>query len=170
MITLPFPPSSLSGHAKGHWRPKHAVTSKHREWALRATQSAGVKAPENGDIRVAVRFVPPDRRGDRVNFPNRMKPYFDGIAEALGVNDSRFVPEYSFADPEKPGRVEVSLSRAGDSFNLGGFARSLILSLIDREKGNPEEMKARIMIAWEAGIISAEEAEDWIVLGGLEAA
>lgn len=107
MIELPFPPASLSGHAKGHWRSKSSPTAKHREWARLATLEVKPIVPETGDIRIHVCFVPPDRRGDRVNFPIRMKPYFDGIAEALGVNDSRFVPSFEFADPEKPGWVEV---------------------------------------------------------------
>lgn len=39
-ITLPFPPSSLSGHAGGHWRAKAEVTRKHRNWARLATMDA----------------------------------------------------------------------------------------------------------------------------------
>ncbi|MEN9924037.1 MAG: hypothetical protein RL268_163 [Pseudomonadota bacterium] len=62
------------------------------------------------DIAIRVRFFPPDNRSDRVNFPNRMKPYFDGIADALGINDRRFLPSYEFLAPEKPGRVEVDFS------------------------------------------------------------
>lgn len=88
------------------------MTAKHRAWAKAATLAAKVTAPEHGDIIVRVRFVAPDRRGDRVNFPNRMKPYFDGIAEALRVNDSRFIPAFEFAAPEKPGRVEVTIGGA----------------------------------------------------------
>ena len=110
MIVLPFPPASLSGHAKGHWRSKSGPTAKHREWARRATQAAAPIVPALGDIRINVRFIPPDRRGDRTNFANRMKPYFDGIADALGVNDRRFVPSYDFAEPEKPGRVIVTVA------------------------------------------------------------
>jgi hypothetical protein len=34
-----------------------------------------------------MRFFPPDQRSDRTNFPNGMKPIFDGIADALKVND-----------------------------------------------------------------------------------
>jgi crossover junction endodeoxyribonuclease RusA len=111
-IVLPFPPSSLSGHAKGHWRSKAAETKKHREWARTATLEARPTAPECGDILVRIRFVPPDMRGDRTNFPNRMKPYLDGIADALGVNDRRFVPAYEFSPPAKPGRVYVTVGAA----------------------------------------------------------
>ncbi len=111
MIELPFPPSSLSGHAKGHWRGKAAVTAKHREWAKNATLAAGLAVPGiGGDIRVLVTFYPPNRRGDRVNFPNRMKPYFDGIADALRVNDSRFLPVYLFGEPVKDGKVVVVIA------------------------------------------------------------
>lgn len=109
MIELPFPPASLSGHAKGHWRDKSGPTAKHRLWAFQATKAARFMPPATGDIEIHVTFYPPDRRGDRVNFPNRMKPYFDGIAEALGINDARFLPSFTFCAPEKPGRVEVRI-------------------------------------------------------------
>ena len=35
--------------------------------------------------------------------------HLDGIADALKVNDSRFLPSYEFCEPEAPGRVEVVL-------------------------------------------------------------
>jgi hypothetical protein len=109
-IILPWPPASLSGHAGGHWRSKSTPTAKHRAWAHNAALAANVAAPEGkGDIRLVVTFYPPNRRGDRVNFPNRMKPYFDGIADALKVNDSRFLPTYHFRDPVKGGQVVVSI-------------------------------------------------------------
>ena len=116
MIVLPFPPSSLSGHAKGHWRSKAKITQRWRHWAHVAAKEARARAPAAGDIVLRVRFVPPNRRGDRTNFPNRMKPIFDGIADALKVNDSRFVPRYEFAEPEKSGRVEIVIGapKGGD--------------------------------------------------------
>lgn len=66
----------------------------------------------DGDIRVHVQFTPPNNRGDRTNYPNRCKPYFDGIAEALGVNDRRFVPVYEFLPAKHPGRVTITLEPA----------------------------------------------------------
>lgn len=109
MIELPFPPASLSGHNTGHWRGKSPIVAKHRSWARSATLAAMPAVTDSGDIRIVVTFYPPDRRGDRINFPNRMKPYFDGIADALKVNDSRFVPSYQFAEPIKGGKVVVSV-------------------------------------------------------------
>lgn len=109
MIELPWPPASLSGHNKGHWHAKSGIVSKHREWARLATMEAKPVVPAMGDIRVGVTFYPPNRRGDRVNFPNRMKPYWDGIADALRVNDSRFLPSFHFGLPCKSGCVVVTI-------------------------------------------------------------
>ena len=107
LVELPFPPATLSGHNTGHWHAKSATVRKHREWAKLATLAACVPVPDVGDIRVSITFYPPDRRGDRTNFPNRAKPIFDGIADALNVNDSRFLPSYHFGEPCKPGKVVV---------------------------------------------------------------
>ncbi len=109
MIELSFPPASLSGHNTGHWRSKSPVVAQHREWAKKATLAANLDVPAEGDIRIIMAFYPPDRRGDRINFPIRAKPLFDGIADALGVNDNRFLPRYIFGEPVKGGRVVVEI-------------------------------------------------------------
>lgn len=111
MIELPFPSSDLSGHHNVHWRVLGPVKKKHREWAKNATLAAAL--PElnpKGDIMVTVVFYPPDCRGDRVNYPNRMKPYWDGIADALKVNDRRFLPKFIFGEPVEGGKVVVVIS------------------------------------------------------------
>lgn len=119
MIVLPFPPSSLSGHANGnsHWR-KSAVT---KEWRKRAFDAAHKalppifiqSLPEYGDIHLYISFYPPDDRGDRVNYPNRLKPIIDGIADALGINDKRFHPHFFFCPIDRQnGRVEVRIGTA----------------------------------------------------------
>jgi len=107
MIELPWPSSTLSGHNNGHWRSKARIVATHRAWAFHATRAVKIKVEGEGDIRICVRFIPPHRRGDRTNYPNLMKPYFDGVAEALGINDRRFLPSYEFCDPEKPGKIEI---------------------------------------------------------------
>jgi crossover junction endodeoxyribonuclease RusA len=107
VIELPFPPAILSGHNTGHWREKASIVAKHRDWAKKATWAAGIRVPETGDIRLIVTFYPQNKRGDRVNYPTRCKPYFDGIADALQTNDSRFVPTYHFAEPVRQGKVVI---------------------------------------------------------------
>lgn len=106
-IELPFPPASLSGHNTGHWGSKSGVIARFRAWARAATLASKPKIPAEGDIRVVVTFYPPSRRGDRVNYPNRMKPIWDGIADALHVNDRRFLPVFYFAEPVKDGKVVI---------------------------------------------------------------
>lgn len=110
VISLPFPPSDLSGHNNGNHFVKSPIVRRYRDWACLATLGTVLPdLPERGDIPLHIHFVPPDNRGDRTNYWNRCKPYIDGIAEALKVNDKRFLPSMSFAAPEKPGRVEVTL-------------------------------------------------------------
>lgn len=61
-------------------------------------------------IDMTVTFYPPDRRHrDDDGMIGAFKHMRDGIADALRVNDRRFRPTYAFGEPEKPGRVEVTL-------------------------------------------------------------
>lgn len=110
-IELPFPPAILSGHANGNDRWKKVkATAEFRELGkIAVTDAGGFALPAKGDIPMHIHFIPPDRRGDRWNYVNRMKGAIDGIAEGLGVNDRRFLPSISYAEPEKPGRVIVTI-------------------------------------------------------------
>lgn len=106
---LPFPPASLSGHNTGHWRAKSAIVKKHREWARLATLEAKPTVPAEGPIHLHMAFIPPNNRGDAINYLIRAKPLFDGIADALGVNDKRFAPSFEWREAKKPGAVVVTL-------------------------------------------------------------
>ncbi len=129
VIELAWPPSILSGHAKGNGKWKKIVATKqHRKWAKEATKAANIDAtiPTKGDIYITFTFYPPDRRSDRCNMPNRLKPAIDGIADALGVNDRRFHPMYLFAEPVENPRVVVTIHESG-------LLRQLLSSLIEEE-------------------------------------
>lgn len=111
IVTLPFPPAILSGHANGNGRwKKIAETKRQRENACKAVKDmGGMDVPESGDIKLHIHFVPPDRRGDRVGYWNRCKALIDGIADGIDVNDRRFLPSMSFSEPKKPGCVIVEV-------------------------------------------------------------
>lgn len=117
MIVLPWPDKRLSPNARLHWAARSAVRKKAREdgcYAVYASLGSGLRETRarfagDGPIALTVTFYPPDRRHrDDDNMVGSFKSWRDGIADALGVNDRRFRPVYVFADPEKPGRVEVS--------------------------------------------------------------
>jgi crossover junction endodeoxyribonuclease RusA len=115
-ILLPFPDAKLAGHNAGHWSNKNAAVRDHRNWAyigtlaMRGNRAVAKRLQATkDDIPLIVTFVPDNNRGDRTNYPNRMKPYYDGIAEALGVNDKRFLPQYVYEPAQKPGHVIVEI-------------------------------------------------------------
>jgi hypothetical protein len=111
IVELPWPPSSLSGHNNGTPWAKAGVIKKHREWACKATKAVGGTFPVTGDICVSMTFHAPNNSSDRINYWGRCKPYFDGIADALGVNDKRFMPVgYHIGENVKGGKVVVVLS------------------------------------------------------------
>ncbi len=120
-ISLPWPDARLSPNARVHYRTKSAATKKARILAaktvMESVQSEAAllyQARQNfaGDfgIPVMVVFYPPDnRKRDTDNAIASCKAYFDGIADALAINDSRFVPTFRMEAADKPGRCEVLL-------------------------------------------------------------
>lgn len=96
-ITLPWPPSILSPNARTHWAVRARAVKAYRmacAWqALEQTTSEQRQAMRPADrLRVHVVFVPPDRRRrDADNCLAAVKAGLDGLADALGVNDHRFV-------------------------------------------------------------------------------
>lgn len=108
-VKLPFPPSILSGHVNGNGRWKKIAETK--RWRAMAKDAVAQPWPDQGkgDIRLHLHFVPPDRRGDRLNYVNRCKGLVDGLADGLGVNDRRFLPSISYGEPQKPGCVIVTI-------------------------------------------------------------
>lgn len=57
-------------------------------------------------------------------------------------------------------------SREGNVVSIGEALRRVVLRLIDTET-DPAERKARIMIAYQHGHLTADEVEDWLAAGGL---
>lgn len=115
IISLPWPDKRLSPNARLHWKAKVGPRQDARRRAGWLTVAAAgywtvkdaLKASE-GPIPVRITFYPPDKRHrDDDNMIASFKAWRDGVADALGVDDRRFRPHYFFADPAKPGRVEV---------------------------------------------------------------
>ena len=113
LIKLPWINPQLSPNARIHWAHKAKLIKADRNFShfMAEAEKRRVNwvAPE-GNIPVKITFHPPDkRRRDLDNAIASMKGATDGIAQALGVDDSVFVPTYKFGDVVKGGRVTVEL-------------------------------------------------------------
>lgn len=106
VVTLPWPSSKLTPHAKGNWYSKSEAT-KGARWMARITaMKAGVHLP-TPDCSIYVELYPSAYRGDVHNMPGRLKAYIDGIADAMGCDDRRFKIHWpvEWAGKRNPGAV-----------------------------------------------------------------
>lgn len=91
IVKLPWPPKILSPNAREHYHAVARIKAQYREacWAL--AHQAGIKAPADAEPHITLTFVPPDkRRRDLDNMLASMKSGLDGLADAMGCDDSRW--------------------------------------------------------------------------------
>lgn len=112
MIRLPWPPSVLSPNDRSHWAKKSKVRAKYRSDCYYITKSFPIPAFADGNIPLTIIFYPPSKRGfDADNLHARLKGGLDGVADAWGINDRRFLPiTIDFGNVEKGGCVEIYIS------------------------------------------------------------
>lgn len=110
VVFLPWPHKDLSPNATLHWAKKSKKKKEYRTtcWAL--TLEAKLEAPQGDDrFGVEITFYPPDRRHrDADNMVAAIKSGLDGVADALKVNDRRFLPSFIFSEEVK-GMVKVEI-------------------------------------------------------------
>lgn len=99
-VVLPWPPKELSPNSSLHWSKKAKKKKEYRAacWAL--ALEAGLKAPVGDQkIELEITFCPPDKRHrDADNMVAAIKSGLDGVADALKVNDKRFLPKFIFTE------------------------------------------------------------------------
>lgn len=115
-LILPWPSKELSPNARVHWGVRARAASSARFLAATITREARRKAawlPNPGvRLHLHVTFYPPTKRlPDDDNMLARFKPYRDGIADALGIDDRRFI-SHPLVSPEvrKGGQVVVRIT------------------------------------------------------------
>lgn len=90
-VTLPWPPAALSPNgAHGHWSSKSKAARDYKLACWAACR--GIGAMDADAVEVGVIFQPPsNRRYDLDNQLARIKQGLDAFAEAIGVDDGRWV-------------------------------------------------------------------------------
>lgn len=117
VVILPWPNPKLNPNSsKGrHWKSTVDLRKSARAagYYLASPAAKQVTFAAGQEIPLSITFVQPDRRHrDRDNLLAACKPALDGVADALGVNDSQFNPmticrEYG----GKPGSVRIEIGK-----------------------------------------------------------
>jgi crossover junction endodeoxyribonuclease RusA len=99
-----------------HWSRKAKDASHARQVAAWIIRGAGIRPGDYdipGNLKVTWIFQAPDkRRRDDDNLIASVKAFRDGIADALGIDDSRFETTIRREPPVKGGAVRVELEAA----------------------------------------------------------
>lgn len=118
MIDLPFPHKLLWPNGSvGNRHAKNRETKKHREWAHIATLEALGGAPGfvPTSITIHVHAKAYGRLPDKDNCIAAAKSSFDGIADALKVNDRDFPEPKVIFSEIRDGRFEIEVNRDATS-------------------------------------------------------
>lgn len=112
-VVLPWPPAVLSPNGRAHWSRKAKAAAQAREAACLLCQAAGMRALPWRSMAVRITFQPPSRRRmDLDNTLSRCKSLLDGVADATGVDDSRWAISMRWGEPVKGGAVQMELREA----------------------------------------------------------
>lgn len=107
-IDLPWPSRTLHPNSRPHWARRASAARAAREAAR--IMAKGLGKIEADALRVTAVFSPPDnRRRDEDGMLSNIKAYLDGIADVIGVDDSKWQIAISSEMPRKGGNVRIIL-------------------------------------------------------------
>lgn len=110
-IELPFPPASLTPHAKGHWRPKADATKKYRRLCAKEAMAQGLRGMSADCVRATVTIHRPNLRRDYQNCISCFKAGIDGLADVTGIDDRHWKIDFVEGEIARPnGRVVVEIA------------------------------------------------------------
>ena len=125
-VEMPWPSIALSPNGRAHWAAKAKATkaSKNYAWGM-AKSLMGPLGIEPGSwvgpISVQLVFHPSvDRDRDLDNMQASQKAALDGIALALGINDTNFRPASSTGEKRTPACVSITLAPSAVKMPIRG--------------------------------------------------
>lgn len=92
-IKLPWYLAECSPNYRGHWSKISKAKKQCKELAYIYTNNSGIKVDKDiSKLLITLEYYPPsNRRMDLDNCVASSKAYLDGVAQALGVDDSVFM-------------------------------------------------------------------------------
>lgn len=109
-LTLPWPPKELNPNTRhGHWSQLARAKRSFRTACAWQAKSQGAKSMQAQRLAVNLTFFPPDRRHrDADNCLASMKSGLDGLADVLGVDDSKWRVSFEMSS-DVGGMVKVEV-------------------------------------------------------------
>lgn len=115
-LVLPWPSKDLSPNARVHWSKKAKTAKAYRHACYVLAKQAGwlpvvwpddVQSPR---LHLWIDFYPPDKRHrDDDNMAAAFKSGRDGLADALGIDDKRFI-SHPYNTEQIGGMVKVRIT------------------------------------------------------------
>ncbi len=110
-IRFAWPDKELSPNARLHHMQLARAKAKYRAACAWDCKAQGIRTMDADSLHVALTFHPPTRRRfDLDNLLSRMKAGLDGLADVIGVDDSKWSISIKRGDPTPGGCVFVELS------------------------------------------------------------
>ncbi len=115
-IELPWYPKELSPNARvHHWAVKARAADRYRNTCAWAARAQGLTLSDADEVVMTIEFRPPDKRKrDRDNMIASIKALQDGLMDAIGIDDSKFVVTYKIGQVAKRGKVIVTIKGEGE--------------------------------------------------------
>jgi len=114
LVEIGWPAKALSPNARVHHMVKHRYAKAAKieaGWATKFAQPHDFGA-DRFDVHIRA-YPPSNRNRDSDNLIASLKSHLDGIADALGVNDSTFnAPTLEWADISQHGKIVIKISKA----------------------------------------------------------
>lgn len=113
-MVIPWPDRALHPNARVHWSKRSGAAKAARMAGSLVARKCGAlsaQVPAAGFLQVWIDGYAQDRRRrDADGLLSSLKPWLDGIADALGVDDRRFVPHPWIKDEvRKPAEVRIRI-------------------------------------------------------------
>jgi len=113
-VSIPWPPRELSPNARNDRRAVAGVRKRYRQtaWGLALSKKPmnDWRVESNLALHLSITFHPPDkRRRDLDNMLASIKSGLDGVADALGVDDSEWSLTIQKGAPVLGGSVQITI-------------------------------------------------------------
>ncbi len=107
-IFLPWPSPKLSPNARQHWATLARAKREYRHACYLAARKHGADRSFAESLTVKITIHPPDaRRRDTDNILASLKSGLDGVADAIGIDDSRWTLIVSPVGEKRKGGVII---------------------------------------------------------------